>query len=101
MKYGLTESELKILSEVLIEPLHSHLVEVWIFGSRAREDHKKFSDLDILYSVPKNSELPRGFIFTIKDNMENSNFPYKMDLVDIDQLAKSYFDGVMKDRVKL
>ncbi len=101
MKYSFTESELKILKDLLLDPLFKKSATIWLFGSRARGDHQKFSDVDILYSVPDTLNLSSGYISEIKENLENSNFPYKVDLVDINSLAKSYYDNVMKDRVEL
>lgn len=98
-KYGLSEVEFQILKDLLIDPLKDQGAQLWIFGSRARGDHQKFSDIDILFSVSK--KLPEIFLFNIKDSLEESNLPYKVDLVNLENLAKSYRDDVLKDRIQL
>jgi predicted nucleotidyltransferase len=101
MKFGLTSEEFKILEEILFKPLKVHSARVWIFGSRARGDQKKFSDIDVLYSLKEEESLPSGLLFEIKDRLENSDLPYKVDLVEEKDLAKSYRENVLRDRVEV
>jgi len=96
MKFGLTDKERSFLEISLFTPLKSIGAKVWIFGSRARGDHKKFSDIDILFQIDK-KKLPNGFLSRLKENLENSNFSYKVDLVDFDEIAKNYRENILKD----
>ena len=41
---GLSSSELDIVNRLVIEPLKNINAKVWVFGSRARVDFKKYSD---------------------------------------------------------
>lgn len=101
MKFGLSQSELALLNEILLVPLKKYHARIWIFGSRARGDHQKFSDVDVLYSLPKGTTLPPGFLFTLKDDLVDSNLPYKVDVVCEEDLAEGYRDSVMKDRIEI
>jgi predicted nucleotidyltransferase len=101
MKYGLTDQQFQILDEMVISPLKSHGVTVWIFGSRARGDHKPFSDVDIVYETQQNSPLPQGFMSNLRDSLEESRLPYKVDIVDFREMADSYRFGVLSDRILL
>jgi len=100
MKFGLTEEEFSFLTQNLIEPLKHHGAEVFLFGSRANGKFQKFSDIDLLYKEGKNS-LSDSFIYERLSFIEESSFPYKIDLVNDKSLAKSYRDSVEKDKVKL
>lgn len=100
MKYGLTEAEYTFLNDNLIALLKTAGARVFIFGSRATGKHQKFSDIDILYSDFEN-KIPPSTIFQIVTTMEESNFPYKVDLVNEKDLAKSYFENVMKSRIEI
>ena len=51
MKYGLTDSELKLLTKLCVNPLQKLNAKVWIFGSRARGDYTNSSDIDLLYKI--------------------------------------------------
>ena len=100
MKYGLSDSEYAFLQEHLIAPLKARGARVFVFGSRATGKHKKFSDIDILYKNPteviSNSEIYRLISF-----MEDSTFPYKIDLVCDSDLAASYRANVEKSLIEI
>lgn len=90
--------EFEILYETIVNPLKDAGATVWIFGSRARGDHKKNSDVDILYEFPANAKIPSGLIFSVKEELDDSRFPFIVDLVALKDLAKSYSSGVLTDR---
>ena len=71
---------------------------LFLFGSRARGDHQKFSDLDILV-VSK--EDPSQLMREISERLEESNFPYKVELVWDQNLAESYRASVERDIILL
>jgi uncharacterized protein len=98
MKFGLDPKEFEILDQLLLQPLRNHGAKIWVFGSRARGDHKKYSDLDVLYQA---GNLPSGLMYDIKTNLEESKLPIKVDIVNDSELAKSYRESVEKDRVEL
>ena len=99
MNFGLTLSEFDYLQNELVAPLKEVGATVWIFGSRARGDHKKFSDVDIL--VESHDEKINTLLSRIREKFEEGNFPYKIDLLLIEDLAQSYKDSVLKDRILL
>ncbi|MCB9073350.1 MAG: nucleotidyltransferase domain-containing protein [Bdellovibrionaceae bacterium] len=101
MKFGLTEKELHILDDLLIKPLKKYSAQVWIFGSRARGTYSKFSDIDILFALPNEKNYPQSFLFQIKDALESSDLPYKVDVVNEKDLANSYRANVLKERILL
>jgi predicted nucleotidyltransferase len=101
MKFGLSEKEFKIVESLIFIPFKNIGIKTWVFGSRARGDFQKFSDLDILYQIPKNSNIPYGFFSGIKSALEDSDLPIKIDLVDIDFLAESYKDNVLNERLNV
>ncbi|MEZ4743657.1 MAG: nucleotidyltransferase domain-containing protein [Bdellovibrionota bacterium] len=97
--YGLSQKSWELLLKLAIDPLKNHGAEVWIFGSRARGDYKKFSDIDILYELKQ--EQQTGFISLIKENLEESDLPIKVDLVDLKNLAKAYAVNVHKEKKRV
>lgn len=99
MKFGLTQNEYDYLQEELVIPLKETGANVWIFGSRARGDHKKFSDIDIL--VESHDKNISSLLSNIREKFEEGNFPYKIDLLLIEDLAQSYKDSVLEDRIRL
>jgi predicted nucleotidyltransferase len=101
MKFGLTENELNLLNAILIQPLKKNGAKVWIFGSRARGDQDKFSDIDLLFKVKEGNELPKGLLFDLKTQIEDARIPYKVDLVNDKDLAPSYRSSVYQDKIIL
>ena len=93
MIYGMTEQQFHILDELVIQPLKKHGAQVYIFGSRATGSHHPHSDVDLLYRLV--AKTPEGFISSIKEAIEESRFPFAVDLVADDDLAASYRGNVM------
>lgn len=98
LNFGLSDKDWNILETVAINPLKSAGGQVWIFGSRARGSHREFSDVDLLYSL-KNPTT--GLLGKIAMELEESNLAVKVDLVAESELASSYRDNVMRDRVQI
>ena len=95
MKFGLTPSQYKFISEAVVEPLRKNGNDVYCFGSRARGDHKPFSDLDLMIEGKSDCH---SLIATMKETLGQSNFPYKVDIVILDELATSYLESYQHDR---
>lgn len=96
-RFGLASRHWELISQLVIAPLHRHNCNVYVFGSRARGDFRPFSDLDLLV---EGSVDPLA-LSEIREDLEESNLPIKVDLVHIDDLAESYRAGILHDRVKL
>lgn len=101
MKFGLSESEYEFIDKNLIEPLKQHRAKVYIFGSRATQKNHKFSDIDILFIEDKLMPIDISFISKILLFFEDSHFPYKVDLVNDQNLAHSYRQSVESSRVQV
>lgn len=89
------------MNDLIIAPLKKAGANVWIFGSRSRGDHRNVSDVDILYEFPSPISPPSGLLFTIKSDLDESRFPYLLDLVATQDLAESYKAQVLGDRKPL
>lgn len=97
--FGLTEKQYELLNTLAIEPLKKANCKVWVFGSRAKGHFQKFSDIDLLYESPHELEL--GFLYKIKNDLEESNSPIKVDIVNIKDLADSYKENILKARIEI
>jgi predicted nucleotidyltransferase len=101
MKFGLQEKHLLQLETLLFRPLKDAGFKIWIFGSRARGDHRPFSDIDLLYQLPETTTNFASLISRLKENLEEGPLPYKIDLVDINDLAESYKEKILRERVEI
>ncbi|MBP9680988.1 MAG: nucleotidyltransferase domain-containing protein [Bacteriovorax sp.] len=99
MRFGLTDSQYLLLEELIINPLKLKNALVYIFGSRARGEHQKFSDIDVLFIDDPKNTIDHRYISRLKESVEESNFPLKVDLVRDSELAKSFRESVDRDKV--
>lgn len=70
--------------------------KIYLFGSRARETAKQWSDIDIALDAGKPIDLNR--ISEVKDVLEALSIPYRVDIVDIFQVEESMKQAIMKDK---
>ncbi len=101
MIQGLSETEFQFLNEKLLLPLKRKGAQVFLFGSRATGKYQKFSDIDLIYVDNENQPLPEYFIYSLLSEIEDSDFPYKIDLVKDQELAKSYRVNVEKQKISI
>ena len=99
MRFGISDKDFEILENLVLQPLRKRGAQIYLFGSRAKDCHHPFSDVDLLIQC----EVPisPSELFEIKEAIQESNFPYTVDLVEESELADSYKDSVFAQRVKL
>ncbi|WP_221928602.1 nucleotidyltransferase family protein [Balnearium lithotrophicum] len=68
------------LKRFLKEFFKNEQVNIYLFGSRAREDNTPFSDVDIGFLADHDIS---DKLVLLREVLEESNFPYKVDLVDL------------------
>lgn len=69
----------------------------YLFGSRTRGDLKKFSDVDLCFF----EEIPWNVRAHIREDFEESNLPYEVDLVDWNLCDESFKDAIRPELVWL
>jgi len=95
MMFGLSPPQYDYILQTVVIPLGQHGAQVWCFGSRARGDHKPFSDLDLMVESPKDLTQEMN---QIKEQLESGNFPYKVDLVQLSDFAATYLDNYQSEK---
>lgn len=79
--------------QIIEDILSKYQYQFFIFGSRIRGDARKFSDLDLCYK----QTIPAHIISDIKESFEESNLPFTIDILDWNQLDKSFQKQIAKD----
>ena len=87
---------LEDLKRFLRDYFKNRKVEIYLFGSRARGDFSNYSDVDI--AILSEEDLSKE-ITLLKEILEESNFPYKVDIVDLKK-APYLKEIVRKEGVK-
>lgn len=97
MSFGLKEEYLEIIKRNIQDVFGTQTdLRVYIFGSRATGKHRKNSDIDLALKS-KSNELDKT-IYVLKERLEDSKIPYKMDIVNWDRILKEYLPQIRKDK---
>lgn len=73
MTRAFSEKQAKIIRDILCHYPYLFLA----FGSRVKGTHKEYSDLDLCYQA----EISDSVIALLMDDFEQSDLPFKVDLV--------------------
>jgi predicted nucleotidyltransferase len=92
---GLDERTKRIIVGVISALLPE--AKIYLFGSRAKGTHRKNSDIDL--AVDAGKELPRVDIGEARDMLNESNIPFKFDVVDLQAVNKEMQDAIRKDGI--
>ena len=91
------QKSIRDLKSLIIEFFKEENVIVILFGSRARGDYNRVSDIDIGI-LPKNS-LERKKLVLLKEKIDNLNFPYTVDVVDLSKVSEAFREKALKDGI--
>jgi len=83
------------LKELIIDFLKYDNVKVVLFGSRARGDNYISSDVDI--GIIPQEKFAKNKITLLKENVENLNIPYKVEIVDFSEVSESFRKESLKE----
>ena len=93
----LRSSHLEIVRKILKQHIPNHKVAA--FGSRARWTARKYSDLDLV--VLNDEPLPSQDILAIKEDLSESDLPFKVDVVEWAKINESFRNIIGSDVVLL
>lgn len=93
----LREKILADLKSILAQTLANEDVNVYLFGSWARHAEKQSSDIDI--AVEPNRPLSPSCWIDLKDKIEESTIPYRVDIVNLDEASKALIQNVKKEGI--
>lgn len=87
-----------------IEPHHLEILQdilknhpgCFIFGSRAKGTHKKFSDLDLCFI--RNEPMHITERAELETKLEESNLPYTVDIVDYSAVSHDFQQIIDRDK---
>jgi len=94
-----TKKQLNILKKKIIPILKkNHVVRAGIFGSYARGEAKKKSDVDILVEIKKSISLLDliGIELTLKEKLNK-----KVDLIEYNSIHPLLKDRILKEEVRI
>ncbi|MDR3049453.1 MAG: nucleotidyltransferase domain-containing protein [Elusimicrobiota bacterium] len=91
---------LKIVNNILKENIGDLNAQVFAFGSRTNSKARQYSDLDLTIDC-KGQKLPFEILAKLSYSFENSLLPYKVDIVDLNNISKEFKKIIKNDLVQL
>ncbi|MCL2145375.1 MAG: nucleotidyltransferase domain-containing protein [Endomicrobia bacterium] len=100
MSLSIEERHLKIINKILNENLKNTNAVIYVFGSRANGKAGKYSDLDLAVDY-SGQKLPFEIYASLVNAFENSVLPYKVDVVDLNEISDQFRNNIKNDFVEL
>lgn len=89
------KSSLELLKDIVKDVFKGEEITVILFGSRARGDYFETSDMDV--GILPKGEMNESQIVLLRERIENSNIPYKVDVIDLSQISKEFAQKVLRE----
>jgi len=89
---------LAIVTGILLKYLPDN-ARVWAFGSRATGKAKLASDLDLVIDAGR--ELTPDETFFLNDAFDESDLPYKVDIVDMQTISSIFKKIIRQDLIEV
>ncbi len=90
------EQEIKKIIFQFLNPLE---YKIFIFGSRANNKARKFSDYDI--GIIGKKRVPWFILALIEEQFENSDLPFRVDVVDFSLVSPNFRKVALSKIIKL
>jgi len=71
--------------------------KIYLFGSRARGNHKRHSDIDIALDAGK--PLKNVDVDEVKSMLNESNILQKIDVLDYHSVSSAMQESIMKEKI--
>ena len=83
---------------ILLDELRGSEVAVYLYGSCARGDSSEFSDIDV--AVESAAPLPRGTLAKLRERLEESRIPYRVEVIDLNAVEPSLRRRVLEEGIR-
>jgi predicted nucleotidyltransferase len=87
---------LQRLEEMVSKHLQTHSAKAFVFGSSIDPKRQKFYDVDLGII----GDIDESTLYQLGEELEESTFPYKVDIIDFNKVEKKFKDFVFSDHVQ-
>lgn len=77
------KSVLEQVKQIILGNLSGAAAKVYLFGSWAREEMKRSSDIDVAIEFERFDAEVKPLLLNIRDALEESTIPYKVDVIHL------------------
>lgn len=95
-----TEHDGRVLDRVrriVLQALGPRPVRVYLFGSWASGTQRRSSDIDV--AIHAGEPLPPGMLAGLREALEESNIPYRVEIVDLAEADSAFCENVRREGV--
>lgn len=85
--FGLEESQIDFIKNILQKYVKNSDAKFYIFGSRAKGCFKEYSDVDIAID---SNDFDDDIKLKIEAEFENSTFPYEVDVINLKTVSDNF-----------
>lgn len=90
-----SDKYLDLVKKIILDNIPKEKFNIFLFGSRAKKYHRSGADIDV--GVKGSEPLNPKIIFTIKDIIEESIVPFKVDIIDFYKVSEDFKKEALKD----
>ena len=98
LKFDVTHQEYKIISDILKKYLPSNC-KVWVFGSRAKNQARFNSDLDLALQIKDQKKIDKKIILQLKEDFNDAPIAYEVDIIDLNEIEENFKNVIVSDLV--
>lgn len=95
---SVAERNLERVKAIVLDRLSGHDAAVYLFGSRARGTPRAVSDIDV--AIDAEAPLPRILLARLREDLEESTVPYRVDVVDLAECDAGFRERVRREGVR-
>ena len=88
---------LEQVREIIINRLKGYEIELFLFGSQTRGESSQPSDIDV--GVLPKQPLPQNLLSEIREELEESNIPYPVELIYLSKVSHKFARNVKEEGI--
>jgi uncharacterized protein len=88
---------LEEVRRIVLDAVGERNGKVYLFGSWARREATRLSDIDV--AIEPSVPLPRGTLARLRERLEESHVPYRVDVVDLTRTSPEFRQRVLTEGV--
>ena len=97
MKLDLEPKYVDIIKKTILAEISN--AEIFIFGSRTQGKALEYSDVDV--ALKSSDKIPIEIMLRLNARFKESTIPYKIDVVDLNNLKTEFKNIIEKDLFKI
>lgn len=95
----LVDSTYSTILKIISQYLDINNTQIFVFGSRATGKNRPFSDIDI--GIISSRSLDANTQLNIQDELDESDIPYRVDVVDFSKVDNKFKEIALQNIIKL